>query len=116
MERFQRAKEVEESLESSRGKGQSCGIPVCFDSRQHLYVDEKDMINCTVEELKSRPSPSRLFRADRSALVKLSNVRGTIPWFAGSHKMKLASSAEADLGRTQIKRFKGTIKRWKAAR
>lgn len=72
--------------------------------------EEKYMTNYTLEELESRLSPSRFFRAHRSAIVNLSKIKEIIPWFAGSHKIKLTSGAEVDLSRGQAKQLRRIIK------
>jgi len=49
------------------------------------------------------------FRAHRSAIVNFSKIREIIPWFVGSHKMKLTSGAEVDLSRGQAKQLRKII-------
>jgi DNA-binding LytR/AlgR family response regulator len=48
-------------------------------------------------------NPATFFRAHRSAIVNLSRVQEVIPWFKGSHKLRLTSGAEVDLSRAQAR-------------
>jgi two-component system LytT family response regulator len=60
-------------------------------------------IRRTLAELEARLDPATFFRAHRSAIVNLSRVQEVIPWFKGSHKLRLASGAEVDLSRVQAR-------------
>jgi DNA-binding LytR/AlgR family response regulator len=56
-------------------------------------------IRRTLSELQSRLDPAHFFRAHRSAIVNLDRVQEIIPWFKGSHKLRLTTGAEVDLSR-----------------
>ena len=55
----------------------------------------------TLTELEARLDPKRFFRAHRSAIVNLDRVQEVIPWFKGSHILRLTTGAEVDLSRAQ---------------
>ncbi|MBN1888682.1 MAG: response regulator transcription factor [Thermoflexales bacterium] len=57
----------------------------------------------TLAELEVRLDPARFFRAHRSAIVNLDRVSEIIPWFKGSHKLRLTTGAEVDLSRVQAR-------------
>ncbi len=71
--------------------------------------EEKYVTNYTLEELESRLNPKMFFRAHRSAIVNLTRIKEIIPWFAGSHKIKLTTGAEVDLSRGQAKELRKII-------
>ncbi|HEY73455.1 MAG TPA: response regulator transcription factor [Thermoflexia bacterium] len=54
-------------------------------------------------ELETRLDPARFFRAHRSAIVNLDRVKEVVPWFKGSHKLRLTTGAEVDLSRAQAR-------------
>jgi two-component system LytT family response regulator len=58
-------------------------------------------IRSTLAELEARMDPDLFFRAHRSAIVNLSRVKEVIPWFKGSHKLRLTTGAEVELSRAQ---------------
>ena len=60
-------------------------------------------IRRTLAELEARLDPARFFRAHRSAIVNLDRVKEIIPWFKGSHKLRLTTGAEVDLSRAQAR-------------
>jgi DNA-binding LytR/AlgR family response regulator len=60
-------------------------------------------IRRTLAELESRLDPATFFRAHRSAIVNLNRVQEVIPWFKGSHRLRLTSGAEVDLSRAQAR-------------
>jgi two-component system LytT family response regulator len=60
-------------------------------------------IRRTLTELEARLDPARFFRAHRSAIVNLDRVQEVIPWFKGSHKLRLTTGAEVDLSRAQAR-------------
>jgi len=72
--------------------------------------EEKYVTNYTLEDLESRLNPSMFFRAHRSAIVNLTKIKEIIPWFAGSHKIRLITGAEVDLSRSQAKELRKIIK------
>ena len=57
----------------------------------------------TLTELASRLDPTTFFRAHRSAIVNLNRVQEVIPWFKGSHKLRLTTGAQVDLSRAQAR-------------
>ena len=74
--------------------------------RERVFVhagDESYRVRRTLAELESRLDPSRFFRAHRAAIVNLSCVREVIPWFKGSHKLRLTTGAEVELSRAQAR-------------
>jgi len=60
-------------------------------------------IRRTLTELEARLEPTHFFRAHRSAIVNLDRVKEVIPWFKGSHKLRLTTGAEVDLSRAQAR-------------
>jgi two-component system LytT family response regulator len=60
-------------------------------------------IRRTLTELEARLDPTAFFRAHRSAIVNLGRVREVIPWFKGSHKLRLTTGAEVDLSRARAR-------------
>jgi DNA-binding LytR/AlgR family response regulator len=65
--------------------------------------DKAYPIRRTLAELGSRLDPKRFFRAHRSAIVNLDRVEQVIPWFKGSHILRLTTGAEVDLSRAQAR-------------
>lgn len=57
----------------------------------------------TITDLESRLDPATFFRAHRSAIVNLNRVMEIMPWFQGSHRLKLYSGAEVDLSRSRAR-------------
>jgi DNA-binding LytR/AlgR family response regulator len=68
-------------------------------------------IRRTLSELEARLDPSRFFRAHRSAIVNLDRVQEIIPWFKGSHRLRLTTGAEVDLSRRRARTLR-EILRW----
>jgi two-component system LytT family response regulator len=68
-------------------------------------------IRRTLTELEARLDPARFFRAHRSTIVNLDRVEEIIPWFKGSHKLRLTTSAEVDLSRARARALR-TILDW----
>jgi len=60
-------------------------------------------IRRTLAELEARLDPACFFRAHRSAIVNLDRVREVIPWFKGTHKLRLTTGAEVDLSRARAR-------------
>jgi two-component system LytT family response regulator len=54
-------------------------------------------------ELAARLDPATFFRAHRSAIVNLDRVQEVVPWFRGSHKLRLTTGAEVDLSRRRAR-------------
>jgi DNA-binding LytR/AlgR family response regulator len=65
--------------------------------------DEVYPIRRTLAELEARLDPARFFRTHRSAIVNLDRVEEIVPWFKGSHKLRLTTGAEVDLSRRQAR-------------
>ena len=65
--------------------------------------DQAYPIRRTLTELEARLDPKRFFRAHRSAIVNLDRVQEIIPWFKGSHILRLTTGAEVDLSRAQAR-------------
>jgi DNA-binding LytR/AlgR family response regulator len=57
----------------------------------------------TLAELEAQLDPARFFRAHRSVIVNLDRVKEIIPWFKGSHKLRLTTGAEVDLSRARAR-------------
>jgi len=60
-------------------------------------------IRRTLADLEVRLDPARFFRAHRSAIVNLDRVKEIVPWFKGSHKLRLTTGAEVELSRAQAR-------------
>ncbi len=57
----------------------------------------------TLADLEMWLDPTRFFRAHRSAIVNLDRVKEIVPWFKGSHKLRLTTGAEVELSRAQAR-------------
>jgi two-component system LytT family response regulator len=73
--------------------------------------DQAYPISRTLAELEARLDPTTFFRAHRSAIVNLDRVKEVIPWFKGSHKLRLTTGAEVNLSRAQARVLR-KILRW----
>jgi two-component system LytT family response regulator len=71
--------------------------------------DETYPVRRTLANLASRLDPATFFRAHRSAIVNLNRVQEVIPWFKGSHKLRLTSGAEVDLSRAQARTLRQVL-------
>jgi DNA-binding LytR/AlgR family response regulator len=77
------------------------------DEQVWVHVgDQAYPIRRTLTELEARLDPKRFFRAHRSAIVNLDRVQEVIPWFKGSHILRLTTGAEVDLSRAQARRLR----------
>ena len=65
--------------------------------------DQAYRVRRTLTELERRLDPARFFRAHRSATVNLARITEVIPWFKGSHKVRLSTGAEVDLSRARAR-------------
>jgi len=65
--------------------------------------DQAYPIRRTLTELEARLNPAHFFRAHRSVIVNLDRVKEVIPWFKGSHKLRLTTGAEVELSRAQAR-------------
>jgi DNA-binding LytR/AlgR family response regulator len=66
-------------------------------------AEETYPVRRTLAELEARLDPATFFRAHRSAIVNLNRVQEVIPWFKGSHKLRLTSGTEVELSRVQAR-------------
>jgi len=74
------------------------------DEQVAVHVaDQAYPIRRTLAELEARLDPTCFFRAHRSAIVNLDRVKEVIPWFKGSHKLRLTTGAEVDLSRARAR-------------
>jgi two-component system LytT family response regulator len=73
--------------------------------------DQAYLIRRTLTELEARLDPACFFRAHRAAIVNLDRVKEVIPWFKGSHKLRLTTGAEVDLSRARARALR-KILRW----
>ena len=74
------------------------------DEQVVVHVGERTHpIRRTLAELETRLDPAHFFRAHRSTIVNLDRVKEVIPWFKGSHKLRLTTGAEVDLSRAQAR-------------
>jgi len=71
--------------------------------------DQAYLVRRTLAELESRLDPECFFRAHRSAIVNLSRVKEVIPWFKGSHKLKLTTGAEVELSRARARALRRVL-------
>ena len=67
---------------------------------------EEHALNRTLAQLESRLDPALFFRAHRSLLVNLDRVKEIVPWFSGSHKLRLTTGTEVDLSRSRAKELR----------
>ncbi len=78
-----------------------------IEARQGQVVvhvgQEEHVLARTLADLEARLDPTLFFRAHRSVIVNLDRVKEIIPWFAGSHKLRLTTRAEVDLSRSRGK-------------
>jgi two-component system LytT family response regulator len=74
------------------------------NERTFVHVrSEAYPIRRTLADLEARLDPARFFRAHRSAVVNLDRVKEIVPWFKGSHKLRLTTGAEVELSRAQAR-------------
>jgi two-component system LytT family response regulator len=74
--------------------------------REQVMVHVGDQVypvRRTLAELEARLDPACFFRAHRSAIVNLGRVKEVIPWFKGSHKLRLTTGAEVELSRARAR-------------
>jgi two-component system LytT family response regulator len=80
---------------------------------ERVYVHTGDAAYAsrrTLKELEARLDPARFFRAHRSAVVNLERVQEIIPWFKGSHKLRLTTGEEMELSRAQTRVLRRILK------
>jgi two-component system LytT family response regulator len=72
-----------------------------------LHIGDKEhTVTRTLTELESRLDPSLFFRAHRSVIVNLDRVKEIVPWFAGSHRLRLTTGTEVDLSRSRARELR----------
>jgi DNA-binding LytR/AlgR family response regulator len=66
---------------------------------------ERFMTSFTLKDLEDRLDPEVFFRAHKSRLVNLNQVKAIVPWFGGRFKlvMRNPSSSEVELSRAQAR-------------
>jgi two-component system LytT family response regulator/two-component system response regulator LytT len=71
------------------------------------------MTNYTLRELEERLDPALFFRAHKSSLVNLQQVKEIVPWFGGRYRlvMRDAAGSEVALSRTQTRALRARL-RW----
>ena len=72
----------------------------------YAHVDgDRYMTNFTLKELEDKLDPDVFFRAHKSRLVNLKQVRAIVPWFGGRFKlvMRDQKSSEVELSRAQAR-------------
>lgn len=76
------------------------------------YVDgDRYMTNFTLKELEERLDPQVFFRAHKSRLVNLKQVRAIVPWFGGRYKlvMRDQKGSEVELSRSQTRELRARM-------
>ena len=79
---------------------------------EQVFVHVRDaayLVRRTLAELEARLDPGHFFRAHRSAIVNLDRVVEVIPWFKGSHKLRLSTGVEVDLSRAQARALRKVL-------
>jgi DNA-binding LytR/AlgR family response regulator len=71
------------------------------------------MTNYTLRQLEERLDPAVFFRAHKSSLVNLTQVKEIVPWFGGRHKLLMRDQAgsEVVLSRAQARALRARL-RW----
>jgi two-component system LytT family response regulator len=67
---------------------------------------EEHAVSRTLTQLEARLDPGMFFRAHRSIIVNLDRVKEIVPWFAGTHRLRLTTGAEVDLSRSRAKELR----------
>ncbi len=68
-------------------------------------ASERYMTSFTLKDLEERLDPEVFFRAHKSRLVNLNQVKAIVPWFGGRFKlaMRNAANSEVELSRAQAR-------------
>jgi DNA-binding LytR/AlgR family response regulator len=76
-------------------------------------IERAFMTNYTLRELEERLDPALFFRAHKSSLVNLEQLKEIVPWFGGRYKlvMRDAAGSEVALSRTQARALRARL-RW----
>ena len=81
------------------------------DEETTVHVgDQAYPVRRSLTELERRLDPAHFFRAHRSAIVNLQRVKEIVPWFKGSHILRLDSGAEVELSRAQARLLRKILK------
>jgi two-component system LytT family response regulator/two-component system response regulator LytT len=80
-----------------------------------VYAHTKDrayMTNYTLRELEERLDPAVFFRAHKSSLVSLQQVKEIVAWFGGRYKLVMRDNggSEVALSRTQARVLRSRLK------
>jgi DNA-binding LytR/AlgR family response regulator len=78
----------------------------------YAHVDgARYMTNFTLKELEERLDAEVFFRAHKSRLVNLRQVRAIVPWFGGRYKLVMRDEAtsEVELSRAQGRELRGRM-------
>lgn len=70
------------------------------------FDDERPMIHKSLNYLENRLDPDLFFRANRSQLINLKQIRQMDPWFGQSIKIGLQNGAVVEVSRRQSKIFR----------
>jgi two-component system LytT family response regulator len=77
------------------------------ENQPMVYVGEElYSYHRTLAYLEKKLDPRHFFRVHRSAIVNLDRVAEIIPWFKGSHKVRLSTGAEVELSRVRTRELK----------
>lgn len=80
------------------------------DDEVTVHVGEEAYsVHGTLSELESRLDPTHFFRIHRSAIVNLDRVQEIIPWFKGSHRLRLTTGVELDLSRRRARTLRKAL-------
>ncbi len=76
------------------------------------HVDgDRYMTNFTLKELEEHLDPNVFFRAHKSRLVNLKQIKAIVPWFGGRYKlvMKDQKGSEVELSRSQTRELRSRM-------
>ena len=71
-----------------------------------FFDNEHPMIHKSLNYLERRLDPDLFFRANRSQLINLKQIREIDPWFGQSIKIELQNGASVEVSRRQSKKFR----------
>ncbi len=68
-------------------------------------INDRFMTNFTLKDLEERLDPEVFFRAHKSRIVNLRQVRAIVPWFGGRYKLSMRDekASELELSRAQAR-------------
>lgn len=70
------------------------------------FDDEQPMIHKSLNYLENRLDPDLFFRANRSQLINLKQIRQVDPWFGQSIKIELKDGSPVEVSRRQSKKLR----------